>query len=311
MPGCADVPVLARDRLLRAPIASPFLLSAAPPTDGYEQMKKALRGGLGGGIMKTAFDGLHIHIPADYMHAFDRDTYGNCDNVSDHTLDRVCREIGRLVREYPDRLIGGSTGGPVTGNDAADRKGWQSNSRKLEQRRRDGRRVQPVLPAGRRRHRGRDRLAERGAHREDHRLDHGDERSERAQALQAHRRRDLGRGDPARGQAGARPPPGQEGGRDARQQLPDAVLPARARSRKWDEGIVVGMSGAGVAPISNLTLASVGHLGVTVSGNGGPMDYRAAAHFLALGARTRPVLHRGDEVRRRHRRTNCTPGSAT
>jgi dihydropyrimidine dehydrogenase (NAD+) subunit PreA len=30
----------------------------------------------------------------------------------------------------------------------------------------------------------------------------------------------------------------------------------------------------------------VGHLGVTVSGNGGPMDYRAAAQFLALGART-------------------------
>jgi dihydropyrimidine dehydrogenase (NAD+) subunit PreA len=58
------------------------------------------------------------------------------------------------------------------------------------------------------------------------------------------------------------------------------------RKAAWDEGIVVGMSGAGVAPISNLTLASVGHLGVTVSGNGGPMDYRAAAHFLALGART-------------------------
>ena len=44
--------------------------------------------------------------------------------------------------------------------------------------------------------------------------------------------------------------------------------------------------GAGVAPISNLSLASVGNLGVTVSGNGGPMDYRSAAHFLALGART-------------------------
>jgi len=41
-----------------------------------------------------------------------------------------------------------------------------------------------------------------------------------------------------------------------------------------------------VAPISNLSLASVGHLGMTVSGNGGPMDYRSAAHFLALGART-------------------------
>ena len=46
------------------------------------------------------------------------------------------------------------------------------------------------------------------------------------------------------------------------------------------------MSGAGVAPISNLTLASVAGLGVTVSGNGGTMDYKSAAHFLALGAGT-------------------------
>jgi dihydropyrimidine dehydrogenase (NAD+) subunit PreA len=55
---------------------------------------------------------------------------------------------------------------------------------------------------------------------------------------------------------------------------------------EWEEGVIVGMSGEGVTPISNLTLASVANLGVTVSGNGGPMDYRAATHFLALGART-------------------------
>jgi heterodisulfide reductase subunit A-like polyferredoxin len=54
---------------------------------------------------------------------------------------------------------------------------------------------------------------------------------------------------------------------------------------EWEEGIVVGMSGQGVAPISYLTLASVAHLGVHVSGNGGPMDYMMAAHFLALGVR--------------------------
>jgi dihydropyrimidine dehydrogenase (NAD+) subunit PreA len=46
------------------------------------------------------------------------------------------------------------------------------------------------------------------------------------------------------------------------------------------------MSGEGIAPISNLTLANVANLGVTVSGNGGPMEHKAAAHFLALGART-------------------------
>jgi dihydropyrimidine dehydrogenase (NAD+) subunit PreA len=55
---------------------------------------------------------------------------------------------------------------------------------------------------------------------------------------------------------------------------------------RCDEGFLVGMSGEGVAPISNLTLAGVASLGVTVSGNGGPMDYKSAAHFMALGART-------------------------
>jgi len=52
--------------------------------------------------------------------------------VSGHSLDRVCDEVARLVREYPDRLTMASTGGPVTGDDAADRAVWQSNTRKLE-----------------------------------------------------------------------------------------------------------------------------------------------------------------------------------
>ena len=60
----------------------------------------------------------------------------------------------------------------------------------------------------------------------------------------------------------------------------------KAESRRWEEGVVVGMSGEGVLPISNLTLAKVASTGITVSGNGGPMNYKAAANFLALGART-------------------------
>ena len=49
---------------------------------------------------------------------------------------------------------------------------------------------------------------------------------------------------------------------------------------------MIGLSGEGVIPISNLTLASVSKLGIVVSGNGGPMDYKSAADFLALGAET-------------------------
>jgi dihydropyrimidine dehydrogenase (NAD+) subunit PreA len=54
----------------------------------------------------------------------------------------------------------------------------------------------------------------------------------------------------------------------------------------WEEGIVVGMSGEGITPISYLTLASAMGAGIPISGNGGPMDYKAAADFLALGAKT-------------------------
>jgi dihydropyrimidine dehydrogenase (NAD+) subunit PreA len=56
--------------------------------------------------------------------------------------------------------------------------------------------------------------------------------------------------------------------------------------KAWDEGIIVGLSGEGVKNISNLTLANAAGEGVYISGNGGPMDYKAAADFIALGVGT-------------------------
>ncbi|MGZ5538544.1 MAG: 4Fe-4S dicluster domain-containing protein, partial [Chthoniobacterales bacterium] len=60
----------------------------------------------------------------------------------------------------------------------------------------------------------------------------------------------------------------------------------KVAGRRWEEGVVIGMSGEGVLPISNLTLAKVSSTGITVSGNGGAMTYKDAANFLALGAQT-------------------------
>ncbi len=68
-------------------------------TDGLEQMNKAYEPGWAGGIMKTAFDNVPIHIPAEYMFTFNPHTYGNSDNVSGHPLDRVCREVEQLDQE--------------------------------------------------------------------------------------------------------------------------------------------------------------------------------------------------------------------
>ncbi len=285
VPGYADVPVPLETDFFGRRILSPFLLSAAPPTDGYEQMKRALAAGWAGGIMKTAFDGVPIHIPADYMHVFDPDTYGNSDNVSEHALDRVRREIARLVQEFPDRLIGASTGGPITGDDEADRLAWQSNSRKLE---------------------------DAGAMAVEFSLScpQGGDGTEGAIASQSPALTAklvdwiMETGDPdipklfkltgavtsievivRAVKAVLARYPDKKAGVTLANSFPTLFFRPGSKE-SWDEGVLVGMSGAGVAPISNLTLASVGRLGVTVSGNGGPMDYRAAAHFLALGART-------------------------
>ena len=46
------------------------------------------------------------------------------------------------------------------------------------------------------------------------------------------------------------------------------------------------MSGEGVTPISNLTLAQAVPEGIEISGNAGPMNYKAAMDFLALGVKT-------------------------
>jgi dihydropyrimidine dehydrogenase (NAD+) subunit PreA len=285
VPGYADVPVPLDVDFFGRRIASPFLLSAGPPTDGYEPMKRAYEAGWAGGILKTAFDGVPIHIPGGYMHVFDRDTYGNFDNVSGHPLERVCREIERLRREYPDRLTGASTGGPVTGRDEEDRRVWQSNSRKLE---RAGAVVVEFSLS----------------------CPQGGDGSEGAIVSQSPGLTAkivdwiMETGDPAVPKlfklTGAVTSvevivravrdvlakyPGRKAGVTLANSFPTLFF-RPGRKTVWEEGILVGMSGAGVAPISNLTLASVAHLGVTVSGNGGPMDYRAAAHFLALGART-------------------------
>ena len=285
LPGFRRLPVALDAEFFGRPISSPFLLSAAPPTDGYEQMRAAYEAGWAGGVMKTAFDGVAIHIPARYMFAFDRTTFGNCDNVSGHALDRVCREVEQLRREYPDRLTLASTGGPVTGHDELDRRAWQSNTRKLEGAGACGIEYSLSCPQG-------------GDGTK------GDIVSQDPELTAKIVEWVLAGGDPAVPKLFKLTPavtaiqpviaairgvldrhPAARAGVTLANTFPTLAF-RRGGKPEWDEGIVVGMSGAGVAPISNLTLAKVAGLGVAVSGNGGPMEYRGAANFLALGART-------------------------
>jgi len=285
--GCRPVPVSLETDFFGRTIGSPLLLSAAPPTDGYDQMKAAFEAGWAGGIMKTAFDGLDIHIPADYMHRFDDRTYGNCDNVSGHSLDRVCREVEKLVKEYPECLVAASTGGPVTGDDEEDRLGWQSNMKRLESAGAMAVEFSLSCPQGGDGTEGDIVSQSPGLTAKiiDWLLEAGDPEVPKLFKLTAAVtsiavivkaiREVLDRH------------PGKKAGVTLANTFPSLGFRPRLSGRGvWDEGILVGMSGEGVAPISNLTLAGVGNLGVVVSGNGGPMDYMSTAHFLALGART-------------------------
>jgi len=285
VPGYHDRPVSLETDFFGRTIPSPLLLSAAPPTDGYEQMRRAFEAGWAGGIMKTAFDAVPIHIPAAYMFAYDDRTWANCDNVSGHALDRVCREVEQLVREFPDHLTIASTGGPVSGDDAADAAAWQGNTRKIEAAGAMGIEYSLSCPQG-------------GDGTE------GDIVSQNAVLTTRIIDWILSTSDPAvpklfkltaavtsveaiviairellTGYPEARV------GVTLANTFPTLAFRPGDKST-WEEGIIAGMSGEGVTPISNLTLAKVSHLGVAVSGNGGPMDYKAAADFLALGAET-------------------------
>ena len=285
LPGYNRLPVPLDTHFFGRAISSPFLLSAAPPTDGLEQMRLAYESGWAGGIMKTAFDGLPIHIPGEYMFQFAPTTYANCDNVSGHSLDRVCQEVELLVRQYPDCLTIGSTGGPVSGDDEADRRQWLSNTAKLENAGAMGIEYSLSCPQG-------------GDGTE------GDIVSQSAALTAKIVDWIMAGGD------GSVPKLFKLTGavtsigvivsavKEVLQRYPDKAggitlansfptLGFRAGDKQtWEEGVVAGASGDGILNISYLSLASVSHLGLHISGNGGPMDYKAAANFLALGCRT-------------------------
>ncbi len=266
-------------------ILSPFLLSAAPHTDGYAQMRKAYERGWAGGVMKTSFDNVPIHIPGQYLFVVGPSTYGNCDNVSGHPLDRVCREVARLVKEFPDRLTLASTGGPVTGHDETDRRVWQSNTKKLENAGAMGVEYSLSCPQG-----------GDGAH--------GDVVSQNAEltarivdwVMEASAPDNPKLFKLTAAVTAIRPiikaiqevfakHPDKQAGVTLANSFPSLVF-RRSATRRWEEGIIIGLSGEGVLPISNLSLARVAGTGMAVSGNAGPMDYKAAANFLALGAQT-------------------------
>jgi NADPH-dependent glutamate synthase beta subunit-like oxidoreductase/dihydroorotate dehydrogenase/Pyruvate/2-oxoacid:ferredoxin oxidoreductase delta subunit len=285
LPGYNPVPVSLETDFFGRKIHSPYLLSASPLTDGFDQMNKAYEHGWAGGIMKTAFDNVPIHIPSEYMFTFNALTYGNADNVSGHPLERVCREVEQLIKQWPDRLTMASTGGPVTGDDENDKQGWQSNTRKLEACGVMGIEYSLSCPQGGDGTEG-DIVSQNAALTAkiiDWIMEIGSPDIPKLFKLTAAVtsivpilraiRKVLDKY------------PQKKAGITLANSFPSLGF-RPAMGRVWEEGVVTGMSGDGVTPISYLTLATAVPEGIEISGNGGPMTYKAAMDFLALGVRT-------------------------
>jgi len=287
LPGYNPVPVSLETDFFGRKIRSPYLLSASPVSDGFEQMDKAYQAGWAGGIMKTAFDNVPIHIPGEYMFTFGPLTYANSDNVSGHPLDRVCREIGQLIQKWPDRLTMASTGGPVTGHDESDAKGWQSNTRKLEAAGAMGIEYSLSCPQGGDGTEG-DIVSQNAAltakiidwvmQVADPDIPHLFKLTAAVTSIVPILRAIRQVLDKY---------PNKKAGITLANSFPTlAFRPAVDPKHPWEEGVIVGMSGEGVTPISYLTLVQAVPEGIAISGNGGPMNYKAAMDFLALGVKT-------------------------
>lgn len=224
----------------------------------------------------------------EYMNKFSAMTYGNCDNVSEHPLDRVCGEVRRLVKEFPQKLTLASTGGPVTGDDVADKRAWQRNTQKLEDAGAMGVEYSLSCPQG-------------GEGAEGAIVSQSAELSAKiVDWVMEVSKPDVPKLFKLTGAVTSierivsairnvfKRYPQKKCGITLANSFPALTWKSLdvTSSSRWDSGVVVGMSGEGVVPISYLTLAGVRSLGVSISGNGGVMNAEEAAHFIALGCET-------------------------
>jgi len=272
-------PVSLKTSFFHLSLENPFLLSAAPHTDSLEAVELALEAGWAGVILKTAFDGLPIHVPESYMFKYQESTFANSDNVSERKLDEVCQDIQILRKKYPHKLIMGSTGGSVTGNDAEDAKVWVKNTQKLEKAGAMAIEYSLSCPQG-----------GDGTH--------GSIVSQNAKLSAKIIEWVISQTNPQipklfklTGAVTSIVPILQEI-KKVYEKYPHSYAGITLANSfptlafRGEEGIVAGMSGEGVLPISYLTLAGASSLKMNISGNGGVMDYLSAARFLALGCET-------------------------
>lgn len=91
--------------------ANPFLLSAAPPTDDLDMVRRAFEAGWAGAVLKTtSVETERVDLVYPMMSAAHYDGrrimgLGNIDLISEHHIDVVEKRAETLKREYPDHVV--------------------------------------------------------------------------------------------------------------------------------------------------------------------------------------------------------------
>jgi dihydropyrimidine dehydrogenase (NAD+) subunit PreA len=93
---------------------NPFILAAAPSTDDLDMVRRAFQMGWAGAILKTtSIEGTKVDLAYPMMSTFNHDGkklfgMGNIDLISEHHIDKVERNVRKLKREFPTKIIAAS-----------------------------------------------------------------------------------------------------------------------------------------------------------------------------------------------------------
>ncbi|MGC9172224.1 NAD-dependent dihydropyrimidine dehydrogenase subunit PreA [Caldisericum sp.] len=104
---------------------SPFILSAAPPTDELEMAERGLEAGWAGVILKTtSVEGNPVELKNPMMSSFGPMSkkvvgLGNIDLISHHHIDVVEERVQYLKKKFPNKMIAASIMG-------ASKEDWQT-----------------------------------------------------------------------------------------------------------------------------------------------------------------------------------------
>ena len=94
-------------------LPNPFILAAGPSTDEMDPLRRALKLGWGGAILKTTSAGANIQLAAPYiLGSADASgqihNIGNTDLISVYPVEEVARRVETLKNEFPDRMVAAS-----------------------------------------------------------------------------------------------------------------------------------------------------------------------------------------------------------